>query len=146
MRKLTRAERRAIDAWLAGIIVGFFPLLAHGAVFLASDGRTAWTAEILIVTVTNCGMAIVTCALKALAHDPSTGHVPGIGWPTGITAAFFLLGSILYGQVAAGNHKHIHVLSALIFLIFSLISSLYLELLLVEPVRAEAEPQVRRVG
>ena len=121
--------------WLAGLIIGVTPLLAHTILHVFADPahqwEDSWAADALFISITTSGLSAVTVfsrlsrgALSFANLEPSSCVIMAL------TMILFLLAGMLYGVVASGHAREISIWPAVIFLLGSALVSLYFELAL----------------
>jgi hypothetical protein len=127
--------RAAFFEWVAGLIIGVTPLLAHGILHVFADPahqwEDSWAGDVLFVSITTSGLSAVTVFTR-LAKGVLT--VPLLGPSScvimAVTLVLFLLAGMLYGVVASGHAREITIWPAVVFLLCSGTASLYFELTL----------------
>ncbi len=132
---MTSEVKAAFFDWLAGLLIGVTPLLAHAILHIFADPahqwEDSWAADTLFVSITTSGLSAVTVfsrlsrgALTFANLEPSSCVIMAV------TMILFLFAGMLYGVVASGHARDISIWPALIFLLGSVVVSLYFELAL----------------
>lgn len=129
---MSPAVKEAFCDWLASLLIGLTPLIAHALLHAFVEPSVAWednwSADILFVAITNSGVSVVTVFGRILKPDriplSSTARVL-----MAVTAVLFLCSGILYGAVASGHSKNTIYIS-IAFLIGSGLTSMYFEMAL----------------
>ncbi|MBK3404164.1 hypothetical protein H0176_22155 [Methylorubrum populi] len=131
----------ALFEWLAGLVIGVTPLLAHailhGFVDPTQKWEDSWSGDILFVCITTSGLSAVTVftrlakgTLKNLSLN-STSYLM-----MSLTLLLFLFAGMLYGIVASGHARDFTIWAAIFFLFCSATVSLYFEMTLASALAA----------
>jgi len=142
---MNKEKKVAWCDWLAGMIIGFMPLLTHFVLWIAAKKQSAWTdnwvPDLLFVTISNSGLVAVTVFTRLLAGAyPISNLSPGKRVVWGLTLASFALAAMLYGADVTGMGNDNAWITALILLFFSAICSLNFELAIATVPRDESHP------
>jgi hypothetical protein len=127
--------RAAFFEWIAGLIIGVTPLLAHGLLHIFADPAhgwdDTWAGDVLFVSITTSGLSAVTVFTR-VAKGALTVSLLGSSACVlmAVTMVLFLFAGMLYGVVASGHAREITIWPAIVFLAGSAIVSLYFELTL----------------
>lgn len=132
---MTKETKIAWCDWMAGMIIGLMPLLAHFVLWIAAKPQNGWTdnwaPDLLFITISNSGLVAVTVFTRLLAGAYTISNLsPGNRVVWGLTLASFALAAMLYGADVTGMGNGNAWITALILMIFSAICSLNFELAL----------------
>lgn len=108
--------------WAAGLLIGVIPLMAHVLLHYVGKPNPAWddnwSADVLVISITNSGMSAVTIFIRMVGGQPKISNFRArmkIFWA--LTLILFCLASILYGVSVSGlsNGETIYVAAGFLF-------------------------------
>jgi len=110
--------------WLAGLLIGLLPLLAHGLLHVAAkpdpNWDDNWSADVLFISISNSGMSAVTVFTRAVGGlKTMTDMKPAMSIFWAMTLVCFCLSGMLYGASVTGNGSADMIIVAVVFLIGS---------------------------
>ena len=128
-------KREAWCDWIAGLVIGLMPLLAHAILHFGAkptpDWDDNWSADLLFISISNSGLSAVTVFARLIGGTVPLGEMkPRIRVVWALTLACFCLASLLYGAAVTGKGSEHTNLIAVLFLITSAVCSLNFELAL----------------
>lgn len=133
-------KKEAICDWVAGLLIGIIPLLAH--VLMHFVGRpdpgwnNNWSADILVISITNSGMSAITIFARLVTSSQVVSSFKAgmkIFWA--LTLICFCMASFLYGAAVSGPSGGYTTGISIAFLIFSAVCSYNFECAFAEHTR-----------
>lgn len=128
-------KTEAFCDWIAGLVIGLMPLLAHLILHFGAkptpDWDDNWSADLLFISITNSGLCGVTVFARIIGGTVKLENMkPRIRLVWAGTLACFCLASLLYGAAVTGKGSDYTIILAGVFLIASAVCSLNFELTL----------------
>jgi hypothetical protein len=133
--------RGAFYAWLAAVIIGIIPLVAHaiaiGSSVPAAGTRADWTADLLFIVIATSGTSSVSVVTRLLKGEVNPERLDMSASVLSAVTVLILVGAAtLYGSAAVGHARSWASWEALGLLACSLLTSIYYELMLASKLAA----------